>query len=718
MNKRLNAIASQALVVLNVFVLFLLVFGNQLQPPLWLQSIGRMHPLILHFPIVLIILSMLFEFIQPGGKKTDTTFGWFLHYMLLAGALLAGITVVMGLVLSREEGYEGSSLQIHKWTGAAIFFFASIIFFIRNNNWYKAPLAKTSAIITTLFLVVAGHYGANLTHGDGFISQPLAGYIEAKTVPFDQALVFNDVIKPILDKKCVSCHNPDKIKGELMLTDSAALMKGGKSGKLFIAGDADMSLLLQRVHLPMEDKEHMPPKGKVQLTDGEIKVLTAWVNSKNTYFSQKVAELPESDTVRIFAAHLLQPATDNEEKFDFSAPDEKTVEALNTDYRTILPLAKESPALAVNIYNRDAYSLKQLTELEKIKDNIVSLNLNKMPVTDDQLSTVAQFKNLRRLELNFTNVTEKGLDALTTLKDLHTLSLSGNKLSFAALKDKIAKLPGLKTLSVWNTGLTPEEVEQLKGTYKSIGFIEGFKDDGKDTLKLNPPQVKNAEMVFASTTPVELFHPVRGVQIRFTLDGTEPDSVNSPIFDNKTVIDKRTTVKAKAFKEGWYSSDVITFDFLRNSFVPDSVVVLTPFTSVHKAEGANTFFNKKLGAIGANNPAWANFWAGVRNNDMVIVGMFNNPVKVSSFGLHYMLEEPTRIYPPDLVEVWGGPNEHQLKLLTKLKGPVPVKGAKPTLETLETSFSPATISYIKIIAKPHVEGDKRYLLLVDEMFLN
>lgn len=717
MNKRFSVIASQALVVLNIFIAFLLVFESQLQPPLWLQSFGRMHPLLLHFPIVLIVLSMLFEFLRPGGKNTDNSMKLTLHYMLLTGALLAGITVVMGLVLSREEGYEGSSLQIHKWTGVAIFFFASIIFFIRNSNWYKAPLAKTGAVLTTLFLIVAGHYGANLTHGDGFILQPLAGYREAQAVPFDQALVFNDVIQPILNKKCVSCHNPDKIKGELLLIDSASIMKGGKTGKLFIAGDAAMSLLLQRVHLPAEDEKHMPPKGKVQLTDGEIKLLTAWVNSKHTYFSQKVVDLPETDTVRMLSAHLLQPATNNEEKYDFSAADQKTVDALNTDYRTILSLSKESPALAVNIYNRDAYTIKQIEELEKIKNNIVSLNLNKLPVTNEQLGKLNQFKNLRRLELNFTEVTDKGLDALKLLEHLHTLALSGTKLSFDGLKEKVAGLKSLKTLSVWNTGMTADEIAKLKDTYKTINFIEGFKDDGKDTLTLNPPQVKNEALVFGSTTAVQLFHPVRGVEIHFTLDGTEPDSL-SPVFDNKTVIDKRTTVKAKAFKEGWHSSDPVTFDFLKNSFVPDSVVVLTPFTSVHKAEGASTFFNKKLGAIGANNPAWANFWAGVRSNDMVVLGIFNKPVTISSFGLHYMLETPTGIFPPAEVEIWGGENDQQLSLLATIKPVMPERGAKPTLETLETSFKPSTVSCIKIVAKPFVEKDRRHLLLVDEMFVN
>ncbi len=78
----------------------------------------------------------------------------------------------------------------------------------------------------------------------------------------------------------------------------------------------------------------------------------------------------------------------------------------------------------------------------------------------------------------------------------------------------------------------------------------------------------------------------------------------------------------------------------------------------------------------------------------------------------------TGILPPALVEVWGGENEKQMKLLVKMKPPLPAKGDKPSLTTVEAKFKPQTVSCLKIVAKPHVDGDRRKLLLVDEMFLN
>jgi hypothetical protein len=230
--------------------------------------------------------------------------------------------------------------------------------------------------------------------------------------------------------------------------------------------------------------------------------------------------------------------------------------------------------------------------------------------------------------------------------------------------------------------------------------------------------VKNQEMVFSKDLRLLLQHPVKGVTIRYTLDGTEPDSMRSPVFDGQTILTHHTTVKAKAFKPGWYSSDVATFDFLQNSFVPDSLLLLTKLNDVHQAEGAQTFFNRKLGVIGANNPAWANYWAGVRSNDMVLEARFKQAVSLRSVGLHYMVEEATGIYPPAAVEVWGAAGNEPPQLLAKLTATLPVKGEKPALKLVQQAIPVKQVSYLKIIAHPYRKGKDQYLLLVDEMFLN
>lgn len=436
--------AENTLFALNIFIVFLLLFGDRIAVSPWLQSVGRMHPMLLHFPIVLLMLAMLLEFFRfRQVYNGERLYQNFTTGLLLTAVLLSAVTVVMGLFLSQEEGYAGDALWWHKWTGVAVVFVSSAIYWSRNTTWYKAPLARAGAVLTTLCLVVAGHYGATLTHGDNFVLEPIK---TARQVPIDQAIVFTDVVMPIFSEKCMSCHNLDKAKGSLVMNDAQSILKGGKTGKLFVAGKPEISLLLERVHMPLEDKKHMPPKNKPQLTTDETAILTLWIK-QNADLKRKVTELSPADSLRILATTRLGPAAEADEKFDFAAADEAVVMKLNNDYRVITPLARNSPALVVNIYNKDIYKAQLLEELDPIKKQIVSLNLNNLPVKDEDLKIISKFGNLRKLHLNFTDVTGAGLKHLSQLKNLKEITLWKTKANKEAIKALSTSNTGLKVIS-------------------------------------------------------------------------------------------------------------------------------------------------------------------------------------------------------------------------------------------------------------------------------
>ncbi len=712
--KRIRILAGQLLIAANIFIAFLLLFESRLVIPVWLQPIGRMHPLVLHFPIVLVILAMCLNFFRYSKPAANEFYPGLSKKLLLAGALLTAITVIMGLFLSKEEGYQGDTLQWHKWTGVFTFFSASLIYWIQNLKWYKPFVRKISSLAVVCILILAGHFGAALTHGEDFIMQPLAVTKETPVVPIEQAVLFDHLIKPVFEKKCAACHKPGKMKGELSLMDSASIVKGGKTGKLFIPGDIVTSLLLERIHLPAEEKKHMPPAGKPQLTEQEAKLIRLWIAS-NAYFTKPVTELPENDSLRLLASQILQPASGD--VYNFPPADEKTIIALNDNYRTIRPIAMESPALSVDMYNAATYQLKRLEELSSVKRQVVSLNLNKLPVKDEDLKSIRQLENIRKLELNFTNVTVSGLKELVPLQYLQTIALSGTKLNYQGLKDQLPAFKSLRKIIISNAGLSDAEAEQLQKDNSHITIVAGFKNSNKDTLMLNPPQVKSL-MVFDQQLPLQLKHVVKGVEIRFTTDGSQPDSIHSILYDGTTVLNNTTRIHAKAYKSGWYASDIAVFDFLKCSLKPDSVELLFPFEHRHLADGPSTFFDKKLGIIEPNNSVWANNWAGARENDMAILCRFKKPVTVSNIGLHYMCEEVNGIYPPGEVEVWGGDDEKKLKLLIKIKTVLPVKDEKASLKLTEGQCKPQTVSFLKIVAKPYQKKGSRYLLLVDEMFIN
>lgn len=718
MKINLKAYSGNVLLFLNTLIVFLLIFENELLILEWLQPLGRMHPMLLHFPIVLLLVALVMEFFK--FKIKDESKGFYRSItdrILFSGIVLAAITVIMGIFLSLEDSYEGGEvLNWHKWSGVSIVFLSSLIFTFRNSNWYKDGVAKAGAIVLSLSIVLAGHFGAVLTHGENFVLEPL---IKTPLVPIDQALVYDHVIQPIFQEKCVSCHSDEKLKGKLKLTDSVSIMKGGKTGKLYVPGDPKVSLLLERIHMPLSDKKHMPPSGKPQLTQDEIRILFQWIKDRPD-FRKKLVDLPADDSLRILAASRFKPALKQHEVYDFAAADPEIIAGLNTFYRRVSPVSLESPALTVSFFSRNAFNSKSLEELSEIKNQIVSLRLSRMPVKDDDLKFVSKLKELEKLDLNFTDISGSGLKELSTLKKLQVLSLSGTRVNLQQLLPLVAN-KNLRELSVWNTSLSEKDVLQLKSTNTSLNIITGFKDDGTTLIQLSKPSLKNNSRVFMSQTSVQLNHPRKDVIIRYTLDGTEPDSLISPVFKDGLLITENVMIKAKAYKTGWKSSEVSNFAFYKSTFKPDHISLLSTADISYKGNGTQTLIDGQLADPDINNTNWQGF----KEKDMLVILNFKKPVMVSSTVLNSIVNVNSSVFPPTRIEVFGGSDPDNLKLLNSYDPKMPAQKDPQQFKKYEIKFKPISVSYLKIVAKPlkklplwHPGKGKAALILFDEILIN
>ena len=129
---------------------------------------------------------------------------------------------------------------------------------------------------------------------------PGAGVAAVATASDNSA--FANCILPVLKNNCVSCHGPQKSKGGLRLDSYAALMQGGDDGPAIKPGDAAHSDLLQRLAIPAEDDDHMPPAGKPQPTPEEITLLKWWVDA-GASATKTIAELqPSADILKAINA--------------------------------------------------------------------------------------------------------------------------------------------------------------------------------------------------------------------------------------------------------------------------------------------------------------------------------------------------------------------------------------------------------------------------------
>src|SRR5688572_3114793 len=93
--------------------------------------------------------------------------------------------------------------------------------------------------------------------------------------PAAEKITYEDHIKPILENKCFSCHNPDKKKGDLDLTSFGALMTGGGGGAVVDPGNGASSRMVTTTR--KTEEPFMPPEGS-PLPAKDIELLEKWIN--------------------------------------------------------------------------------------------------------------------------------------------------------------------------------------------------------------------------------------------------------------------------------------------------------------------------------------------------------------------------------------------------------------------------------------------------------
>ena len=72
-------------------------------------------------------------------------------------------------------------------------------------------------------------------------------------------VTYDDHVRPLLKRRCASCHSGDRTEADLNIANFVALMQGGGSGAVIDAGSADDSYLFRLVN--HDDSPEMPPGG-------------------------------------------------------------------------------------------------------------------------------------------------------------------------------------------------------------------------------------------------------------------------------------------------------------------------------------------------------------------------------------------------------------------------------------------------------------------------
>ncbi|HSO88994.1 MAG TPA: chitobiase/beta-hexosaminidase C-terminal domain-containing protein [Draconibacterium sp.] len=703
--KKIFQILDFCLWILNPLLIVLATFSHKIQPGLFLQWTGKFHPLVLHFPIVFgIVISVWLFFWQHTKIHIDTQ-----KLLLAVNALFVSITAVFGILLSLQNSYEADIINLHKWGGVAVAILSWMFLYILN---LKVVVKRILAVLFLIVLIGSTHKGAQLTHGVNALSFPKsAGSESSVEISADSsATVYQLGVAPILAQKCIGCHGEDKTKGGLQLNTPKNISMGGESGDLF-----DDGILLKTIYLPMEHESHMPPEGKLQLTDEEKNIIRLWVKS-GANFELLLNELPKNDSLFLLV-NKYQAAASQKASLNFNLPG---LEEFNSNYCSVNYLFNGSDEVEVNFFQGANYNRENLKRLEKIKTGIVNLNMQGMPLTKEDIDIILQFSNLQKVNLNSTGLDIGSLEKLKTLTKLKSVSISGidfDKTEF----DKFLDGAKFASVNVWSQKAGKKQLEKVIAKYPDINIIVG--DNMEDeVMKISNPTIAQDSTVFSDRLIVKVKHLLKGTVIKYTTDGSEPDSLKSSEYTNPILLTENTVLKIKAFKPGWIGSEVVQRTFYKSGIQPDTIYLVTDPHPKYQNDGAKTLVNFQLGGSNTSNGEWLAY----QDYNMEFIVGFNKAKPLKSAYLNAFVDIGAYIFPAKSIKVEGSNDGKQFENIAEAKFPEADKSEQRGARAFSCEFPQGTsFKYYKFtvanwnkLPQWHPGKGKPAWIFVDELFLN
>ncbi|NRB47950.1 MAG: hypothetical protein HRU41_09790 [Saprospiraceae bacterium] len=447
----------------------------------WTYFIGRFHILLLHFPIGLILLLVGIEFWNFYQQYLQTSS--LLSILWITAIISCFCTIGAGFLLYQTGDYQGSLVRQHLWGGVGLGLLMIASYAWRSalvqgqskrnsapqkSNW-KKRIYPVSLLGMLGLVIYTSHLGGALTHGPNFLTEyaPTLTTSPALQKPTEELLVFEDILLPIFEARCQSCHNQHKTKGDFLMTSYSSIQVGGKSGKaMLVSGEAAQSELYHRITLPLRDDERMPPKQKKGLSEDEVALLKWWIEEGAKEDMQWGAGPvgPEGQALadrflRQFNEQQKKWAKDEQElailtqKLDYLGSKLGLVIAPDPNYKGLFSVAQHIPPATIT--DETLHSLRSHYHL------FSKVSLPGSEITDDGLFNISQMTALQELYLPKTCLKGNGLAYLSDLPQLKTINLSYSLISDAGAL-QLLDLPQVEKVYLYGTHVSPSVWEAIE----------------------------------------------------------------------------------------------------------------------------------------------------------------------------------------------------------------------------------------------------------------
>ena len=139
---------------------------------LW-QLFGRLHPMVVHFPIGLLLFAGMLELI--ASKRFFSSYRTGIQALLWGGSTAALLAAVLGFLMMNVENISGALMDKHQWLGTSTALLSLIALYFHQKAIHTAKgnairAYRVFMFLTCLGVMAAGHYGASMTYGEDFLT--------------------------------------------------------------------------------------------------------------------------------------------------------------------------------------------------------------------------------------------------------------------------------------------------------------------------------------------------------------------------------------------------------------------------------------------------------------------------------------------------------------------------------------------------------------------
>ncbi len=622
------------------------------------ELIGRLHPLIVHLPIGILILAFLMEVASYSKryKKLKVAMPFVLK-VVIASSLIAWFT---GWIMPKEGAFDERLVSLHFWMATGMVVSSLFLYFLyEHKSTLFRRLYLPCFLLALSFLTLAGHFGGSLTHGEDFLTAPLSNNSEQIIEDIDSMDIYAALIRPLLENKCYNCHNAGKQKGGLNMKTEESFLAGGDNGPIVLKGNALLSPLVKRILLPIEEKEHMPPKGKKQPTSDEIALLEWWIE-KGHPFKKKIGSIERSEAID----EILKGYEKSQEDIDIEKLEPLSASTLDKLSRTgirIHALSETNPFLVISMGRDSSITKQKLNKIFDLGEHVYELDLASSGLSENMLSNLKKLKNLRILKLQDNPIGNSVIKYINSLKKLKSLNIYNTEIDDAGLME-LSETKTLETVYVWKSKATQNGIKKYNEMNPLVTIQNGIDSELFQVAQLKPPIIQTENSMFEDSTSVELIINFRDVDIYYTLDGSMPDT-SSTLYKEPFLIHQTTTVKAISVKKDWLTSETENLTITKAGYEIAQVILSNPPSEKYSGKEESTLSDLNLGSLRFNDGSWL----GYEGKDVTITIDLGSTQLISNVTLGALEDTGSYIFFPKKIDVSTSLNNRNYSFKSNLK---------------------------------------------------